>query len=37
MGKESEKKKRDICLCVVESLCFTHETNTTLLINDTTM
>ena len=28
-GKESQKR-RDICICVADSLCCTAETNTTL-------
>ena len=27
--KESEKKRVDICICIIESLCCTAETNTT--------
>ena len=33
LGKESLKKKTnvDICICTTDSLCYTTETNTTLL------
>ena len=32
MGKESKKKRVDICIdiCITDSLCYTPETNTTL-------
>ena len=33
MGKESENI--DMCICVIESFCYTPDTNTTLLINYT--
>ena len=32
MGKEFEKEI-DMCICTVQSLCYTPETNRTLLIN----
>ena len=34
MGKELGKRI-DTCICMTESLCYTPETNTTLLINYT--
>ena len=35
IGKASLKKRVDICICVNESPCCTHETNTTFSINYT--
>ena len=36
-GKKSEKKKRDIYVCITESLCYTSETNTILQISYTSI
>ena len=36
MGKET-KKRVDICIYITDSLCYTPETNTMLLINCTPM
>ena len=35
MGKESKKKRMDVCICITDSLCCTPETKTTLLIEYT--